>query len=538
MIGGTLGSTPATISLSVYAQDNQGNHTTQSYTITAIAPPNGANNKYLNGTYVCKMDGFNDSDSSRWTSVSSFKANGAAGTITSGMWDTNGRDLSSAMSGTMTGTYSIGADNNGLMTINSIQTSGGSGTHTGQYAIALNNTGSATTATEFRMVEIDDAGSNPSGQTGTADCYQASTGVFGTDIFTGNSFVFDMNGDNGNGDPSANVGRFYNASGTAAGSLTGGIVDDAKVTDSSVTTTTFTSGSYTTPDATNGRSTLTFTTPDGSVSFEVYTIDANRMFMIQTTDAKAQSGDIRKQQQATYSGTNLKGPFVLYTQGSDYQNSAWSYNSQIMQGTGNGVVSTGIGSITINQSYKDDNRTYKVGSNVGGPIDVTFDAANPGRVTFSPGGSGDQAYLYFFNNNSAFEMDFNGPDNNLETGWVEPQSESTFTYAAVAGTYLIGQMPQMEAGSNGNVGEFILSSCASGASSCGLTGDVTTFGQTVFTWDQSLGSMSYNWDTTVTGTGSFLSGTGSKGISCIVISGTRDVCIFNGDTPSVAILQQ
>jgi hypothetical protein len=536
MIGGTLGSTPATISLSVYAQDNQGNHTTQSYTITAIAPPNGANNKYLNGTYVCKMDGFNDSDSSRWTSVSSFKANGAAGTITSGMWDTNGRDLSSAMSGTMTGTYSIGADNNGLMTINSIQTSGGSGTHTGQYAIALNNTGSATTATEFRMVEIDDAGSNPSGQTGTADCYQASTGVFGTDIFKGNSFVFEMNGENGSGNPNADLGRFV----TSGGSITGGVIDQAKITNASAQETILTGGSYTVPDATNGRSTLTFTvsgTNGGTATFEVYVIDANRMFLIDTGEVRALSGDVRKQQQATYSGTNLNGPFVIYTQGSDYQNSAWGYSSELMQGTGNGVVSTGIGSITINQSYKDDNGTYKAGSDTGGPIDVTFDAANPGRVTFSAGGS-DQGYLYFFNNNSAFEMDFNGPDNYLETGWVEPQSESTFTYYVASGDFLFGQLPRMEAGSNGNVGELQVGNCASSASSCGFTGSVTTGGEGDFSWDQSIGAMTYNWDTTVTGTGSYLVGSGSKGISCIVISGTRDACIFNGDTPSVVIMQQ
>ena len=74
------------------------------------------------------MDGFVDSDGSRWTSVSSFQANGVAGTITNGMWDTNGRDSSSEMSGTATGSYSIGSDNNGVMTMNSTVTSGGSGT--------------------------------------------------------------------------------------------------------------------------------------------------------------------------------------------------------------------------------------------------------------------------------------------------------------------------------------------------------------------------------------------------------------------------
>ena len=50
-----------------------------------------------------------------------------------------------------------------------------------------------------------------------------------------------------------------------------------------------------------------------------------------------------------------------------------------MQGTGNGVVSTGTGSFTINQDYDDSNGAYKVGNNTGGPINVTFDATKSGR---------------------------------------------------------------------------------------------------------------------------------------------------------------
>jgi hypothetical protein len=534
--GGTPPTVNSGISLTVTVTDttNSSDTATVTYTLPVVAGPNGANNKYLSGTYVCKFDGFFDGDGSRWTALASFQANGSAGTFTNGVWDQNSRDLTTEMSGTMTGTYSIGADNNGLLTMSSTVTSGGSGTHPSQFAIALNNTNPLTTATEFRMVETDDVGATPSGQHGTGDCYLANTSVFGTDVFTGNSFVFEMNGENGSGTPQATLGRFYNASGTAAGSLTGGIADDAKVTDSSVTTTTLTGGSYTTPGPTNGRSTLTFTTSNGSVSFEVYTIDANRMFFIQTTDAKAQSGDVRKQQQATYSGAELSGPFVDYSQAYEYSNSSVSgYDSEVYQGTG-----SGSGTLTINQSYHDKNGTYKIGDAVGGPITVTFDSSNPGRATLSPGGN-VLVYLYLFNNNSAFLLDFDNGGGYLETGWVEPQSQTTFTYAAVAGTYLFGQLPRPEPTSNGNAGEFILSSCTSGSASCGLTGSITTAGAGNFTYDQSFGSMTYNWDTTVTGTGSFLFGSGNKGGSCIVISAMRAACIGNADSgPSVMILQQ
>jgi len=530
--GGTPPTVNSGISLTVTVTDttNSSDTAAVTYTLPVVAGPNGANNKYLSGTYVCKFDGFFDGDGSRWTALASFQANGSAGTFTNGVWDQNSRDLTTEMSGTMTGTYSIGADNNGLLTMSSTVTSGGSGTHPSQFAIALNNTNPLTTATEFRMVETDDVGATPSGQHGTGDCYLANTSVFSTDVFTGNSFVFEMNGENGSGNPKADLGRYA----ASNGSVTGGVIDEANTSDTSVTTTTLTGGSYTTPDATNGRSTLSFTATEGTATFEVYVIDANRMFMIETDEAKAQSADVRKQQQATYSGAELSGPFVDYSQAYEYSNSSVSgYDSEVYQGTG-----SGSGTLTINQSYHDKNGTYKIGDAVGGPITVTFDSSNPGRATLSPGGN-VLVYLYLFNNNSAFLLDFDNGGGYLETGWVEPQSQTTFTYAAVAGTYLFGQLPRPEPTSNGNAGEFILSSCTSGSASCGLTGSITTAGAGNFTYDQSFGSMTYNWDTTVTGTGSFLFGSGNKGGSCIVISAMRAACIGNADSgPSVMILQQ
>jgi hypothetical protein len=102
----------------------------------------------------------------------------------------------------------------------------------------------------------------------------------------------------------------------------------------------------------------------------------------------------------------------------------------------------------------------------------------------------------------------------------------------VAGNYLFGQLPRPEPTSNGNAGEFDLSNSGN------VTGGITTAGVGDFSYDESI-SMTYSWDPTVTGTGSFLVGSGSKGLSCIVISSTKDACIFNGDdSPSVAILQQ
>jgi hypothetical protein len=293
-------------------------------------------------------------------------------------------------------------------------------------------------------------------------------------------------------------------------------------------------GSYTAPNSTTGRFTFATTQTISGVqytgSYAGYIVDANRMFLLETVgDGGMQSGDMRTQQQASYSAANLAGPFVLYMLAYDgYSNGTVSgYDSSVFQGTGDGS-----GGMTINQSYDDNNGTYKVGKENGGPIAATFDSSNPGRATFSAGSA--PAYLYFFDNNSAFFIDFSGNNGGyLEPGWMEPQTQTTFTNAAVAGNYLFGQLPRIEPTSNGNVGEFYLSN------SGGLTANVTTAGVGDFTWDQSMTGGTYSWDTTATGTGSFLTGGHLSGISCVVISPTKAACIFNtDDSPSVEILQQ
>jgi hypothetical protein len=202
-----------------------------------------------------------------------------------------------------------------------------------------------------------------------------------------------------------------------------------------------------------------------------------------------------------------------------------------MQGTGNGASG-----LTLNQNYTDEDGTYKVGNDTGSGT-LTFDSSNPGRASLST------SYLYFFDNNTAFFLSGgasggNGSGTILETGWTEPQTGS-FTNAAIAGDYLLGQLPLMEPESNGNVGEVGLLN----ATSSNTTGNITTAGMGDFTYDQSQSIGDYAWDTTAPGTGTFLVGSGNKGASCAAISTTagsrKSVCIINADSePGVMIFQQ
>jgi hypothetical protein len=533
----TVFGTPTTgpITLIVSVTDGT-NAVQQTYTINVATLPtpgaSNANNAKLNGTYVCKSSGYDDASGARWATLSTVIADGNGNFTTSGTYDTNTRDLSAAISGGYTGTYNIGADNNGIA--NMTATVPGFPNATSAWAIAL--TGSGSVAQEFRKVRIDDVGANPSGIHGSGVCYLATTSAFASSTLSGKSLAFGMQGENSSGTPKANVGRMTlstessngGTGGAAGGTITSGYLDGMRLDQTADNGAAFT-GSYIAPDTTTGHFTFTLT-PTGSsttITFAVYIIDANRMFMLETAgDSGLMAGDMRKQQQSANTNAVLfNGSFVLYAQGyeGNSSGSVTGYNSNLFQ-----ISSTGNGTATVNASYDDSDGTYKVGNENGAGLAPTLDSSNPGRATASCGN--DSCFFYFFGPGSAFYLDLNS-NGYLATGWLEAQTETTFTNAAVAGDYLLGKMPPMSASSNDANGELNL------LSSGNITGSATTAGVGDLTWDEPITVETYSWASTTYGT--FTTGTGNKDWSCAVISATKDICITNGSgSADMVILQQ
>ncbi len=550
--GGTPTAGPITLTVSV--TDGNSTTDTETYNISVSSGPNGANNSHLNGQYTCLTQGFNDQDGARWASVATFKADGS-GNLTSGEFDENGSDQSSASTGTsLSGTYSIGADNNGLMSITA--TPG----PTTQWAIAL--TDLVSPAQQFRMVEAD---SSSTLQHGTANCFLATTSAFAASTISGNSFAFQFGGENPSGNSGtttsssttskAAVGRFT----ASSGSITAGLIDMAKSGCTTAEEDTFT-GTYTSPDA-NGRLYLTLTPTQqtaatcpsnttatvapafglnpkpeaggggGSVTLAVYIVDANRMFIMETTAGDGLfAGNVRKQLSAPYSNSSIKGPFVLYMQGSETTNNGMTGSrSQLFQGTGDGA-----GNLTVNASYSDKDGTYSVGDSNGGPIPVVIGAN--GLTTLKPGNG--EVYMELFGIDNTFIMSVDG-DGSFESGWVEPQvqpaSSAPFGFAYIKGTYLIGQMPAMDPTQNGNVGEFTLDQSGN------ISGAISQGGESGLTFDQSM-NLSYTWDSTTYG--SFIitdpsDTSGKGGISCVAINAQKFACTMQSDkSPSVLLFQQ
>jgi hypothetical protein len=235
---------------------------------------------------------------------------------------------------------------------------------------------------------------------------------------------------------------------------------------------------------------------------------------------------------SSYSGASLNGPFVFYLRGAEFSSGASGndpsgYYADVFQGTGDGA-----GNLTINQSYINDGGAYSAGTLNGGPAALTFDSVNPGRATLQLN-SGTE-FLYLYNTNSAFAVSVKD-SGAVDSGWLEPQTQATFTDAALAGGYLSGELPLLSAEevSVANAGVYELA--ASGA----ITGATSAAGAELLSWDQQV-SATYSWDTAAPGTGTFLiAGDSSHEASCAVISPTRFVCASQTDSsPSIEVMQQ
>jgi hypothetical protein len=290
--------------------------------------------------------------------------------------------------------------------------------------------------------------------------------------------------------------------------------------------------SYTLPSSpsftTYGRYTVTFNPGPYAQYYAVYLIDTARMFMLEIDPAKGLfAGDVRTQQQTSYTAANMNGNFVFYEHGFDYTNLAVSgYYSEIWQGAGDGA-----GLLTINASYMDNDGTYSTGFMNVTITNLGFLCCNqdPGRAFFY-----GYDILYLYDNNSAFFMAMDPSTGNSDWGWIEPQTATSadFTDSALAGTYMMGEMPSMQATQSSKAGEFVV------GNSGDMTAGVSSGGPGIDTFDQAQTGMTLSWLSTDYGTFSIASG-GTVKASCILISKTRFVCINNTDSsPNVQIMQQ
>src|SRR5260370_10458318 len=285
----------------------------------------GVNNTELNGNYAFTFTGVsgNATVSCVFAAVGRFTADGA-GNLTNGELDTNTVGGGGAAQ-SFTGTYSIGADHRGVMTLN---ISGSAA----KLAFAMMANGNA------QFIEFD-AGAG-SGTIGSGTMEKADTTAFSTARITGD-YAFGAAGFDNTNSRAAIEGRFTsNGSGTLTN--TAGDVN-AYGPDYAMN---FTAAHYTVSNTATGRGAihLAFTfggTPD-SLNFVLYIVNSEKLFVMESdpvTMATPLLNGVVVQQHIPAGGftnASLNGNMVIYLTGHS------------MCGSASGVPKAGAGLLTAN----------------------------------------------------------------------------------------------------------------------------------------------------------------------------------------------
>jgi len=368
-------------------------------------------NAELSGNYAFTFDGITGANgvSNGYAGVGRFTADGA-GNITNGEVDTNAVGGGVAAQG-FTGTYSIGADHRGLMTLNI----GGS---TKKFAIATLADGSA------KFIETDAVGR--SGTIGSGSIEKSSPAAFSTAQITG-EYAFGIAGQDNTNNRAAIVGRFTSS---GNGTLTN-VAGDVNAY-GTVSALTFSSATYTVSNMATGRGTmhLSFTFTGGAVNlnFAFYIVNNGKLFaMVTDTVTRVTpllNGIVQRQRPPTGGFTNasLNSNMVLHMSGLAACGNVTGTVPKAVAGvlTGNGA---GSFSLTFDENF------------CGAPRSVT---ATPGTYTVESNGrttmtlNGDGVVGYLVDTNEAFLF---STDPTVLLGFGEPQTAGALTNSSVAGPY-------------------------------------------------------------------------------------------------------
>src|SRR5436190_3950217 len=371
----------------------------------------GVNNAELNGNYAFMFSGVtgNSGGSSVFATVGRFTADGS-GNITSGELDANGVALGAVLtSQAFTGTYSIGADNRGVMTLN---IPGGA-----RFAFAMTANGNA------QFIEFDASGG--AGTIGSGKIEKSDTSGYSAAAISGD-YAFGADGFDDSNNRAAIAGRFTS---NGAGALTNEAADiNAYGTTSSMT---FSSANYTVSDTATGRGTINFAFSIGgspfNLNFVFYVVNAGKLFAMESDPVSASTpllnGVVLRQQTPAggFSNALLNGGMVIYMTGFTFCGNGSGRASDALAGLltfdGNGALDAAF-----------DENCGGLSNSVSG-LTGTYSVASNGRTSIAVA-NGAVAYLV-----SANQVFLFATDSSIVSGFGEPQAAVSFTSSALNGNY-------------------------------------------------------------------------------------------------------
>lgn len=403
-----------------------------------------------------------------------------------------------------TGSYTVGSDNRGTMTL---VTTGG----TSMYDIAIGSSG------ETLFIEADLTGTRGSGVIDKCD----ST-AFSNSAIVG-PFVMGLIGSDQLDKRVGAVALFTTDGASPNGSVTSGAVDvnDAGTHMSSPTLT----GTY--GVASNGHGTMTVTVPTvGTFNFSFYVVSASELFIVSTDPVSATNPRI--------GGLVVSQAVNIYNNGSFNGNSVFNLtglNSSAASVVAVGLLSTdGAGNLTSTSVFDENNAgtillqqslagTYAIQSNGTGTISITS-ASSPAS----------SFVLYAITTNKAFLLDTSG--SSALTGLLEPQvkgNSGTFNAATIQGAFVTGTT------NNTNAGATNISGVLSLDGTSNITG---TQDQSTPSGNTSMQAVTATYTVSSTGRGTMsVTSPAANSRVLYVINGSKfaTIGIDNGDANSTVI---
>jgi hypothetical protein len=389
--------------------------------VEAQTPP-GVNNAALKGDYALSFNGMTTGDgtsSTPFAAVGRFTADGA-GNLTNGELDSNGLGVSlggveKAVALAFTGTYSVGADNRGVMNLN---IPGG-----GMLAFAMMANGNA------KFVEIDASGNH--GTVGSGTMEKVDTTAYNTARIAGD-YAFGVAGLDQSNNRTAIAGRF---TANGLGVVSNGAAD-ANMS-GNFTTLNSLAGTYIVTDTATGRGTMNLPPVIGgslpNLDFVFYVVSGSKIFMMESDVISSATplllGSVLQQQTPAilgltstsgFTSTSLNGGMVVYFTGGGGC-------------IGGGLITAnGIGGLSL---------TLDNGCTWGGSA-----VSDPGTYTVAPNGRTEIRYYsnyavaYLVSTNQAFLI---APDSvggtAATSGFGEPQAAgplTPLTNSSVQGRYV------------------------------------------------------------------------------------------------------
>jgi hypothetical protein len=399
----------------VKATDSETLAATATQTLTLnIGAAATANVSELNGHYAFLFNGFDDTTGSQIAIAGSFIADGK-GNITAGIEDENGPS-GAASNVPFTGTYNIGTDNRGAITIATANISR-------TYALALNSI-SGGVAQKGGIVEFDDS-NGTNGRRGSGTIRLQDSNSFAQAKITG-PYAFGFQGQDPTGNREAVAGAF---TANGSGTISNGLADQNIAGTASSPSLT---GSNTAPSSSNGRFTMKLNFSGVSnLDLSAYVVSANEFLAVSSDPISADgllSGTILAQNATAFDASALNGTAVYYQLG--VQPNVTSPQSFAEIGL---LVSDGKSETTVTYDEK-FGTTLKA--------DQMFSAAytvlSSGRVSISVW-YGDPTsslrILYLIDKNKGFFLD---TSSGVGFGFVEPQSTPPaggFSNASLSGSF-------------------------------------------------------------------------------------------------------